>query len=146
VIAYLDTSVLLRAFLPDEDGHEAARELISEGSIVLVTGTWTRIEVAAAITRAVRGRLGSAAPLLDAVLAALSDDGPVSVVSAAQEDIEAVAFRLASDHVLRAMDAWHVACALVVLPQLAEDGEERAFATRDEEQGAVARSEGLLTI
>jgi hypothetical protein len=146
VIAYLDTSVLLRAFLPDEDGHEAARVLISEGSTVLVTGTWTRIEAAAAITRLMRSRPESGTALLDAVLAALGEDGSVSVVAAAQEQVEAVAFRLAVEHGLRALVAWHLACALVVLPQLAEEGEERAFATRDAKQRQVATKEGLTAL
>lgn len=146
MIAYVDSSVLLRAFLPDEDGHQAARELISEGSIVLVAGTWTRIEAAAAITRLTRDRRGPGAPLLDAVLATLGDGGSVSVVAADQDQVEAVAFRLATQHGLRAMDAWHVACALVILPQLAEYGEEQAFATRDAEQREVAQIEGLTAI
>jgi hypothetical protein len=84
--------------------------------------------------------------MLDAVLAALGEDGPVSVVAAAQEQVEAVAFRLAVANGLGAMDAWHVACALMVLPQLAEEGEEQAFATRDTEQRQVAQIEGLTAI
>ena len=146
MIAYLDTSVLLRAYLPDEDGHEAARELVSEGSTVLVTGTSTRIEAAAAVTRLMRSRPGISSALLDAVLAALGEDGSVSVVAAAQDQVEAVAFGLVVKHGLRAMDAWHVACALVVLPQLAEEGEEQGFATRDAEQRRVAQIAGLTAL
>ncbi len=146
MIAYLDTSVLSRAFLPDEEGHEAALKLISDESIVLVTGTWTRVEMAAALTRARRSGRSSTLHLVDAALAALDDDGCVAVVAAPQEDVEAVAFTLATEHGLRAMDAWHLACALVVLPQLAEADEVQGFATRDEEQGAAAIRCGLTRL
>jgi predicted nucleic acid-binding protein len=146
MIAYLDTSVLVRAFLPDEVGHREARDLLANEEVALVTGTWTRIEVAAALTRAARARRREVAGLLDAALFAMADEGQVAVVSAQQDEIERVAFRLARDHGLRAMDAWHLACALVVLPELAEAGEMQAFATRDSEQAAIAEASGLRAI
>ena len=52
MIAYIDSSVLARAYLPDEPGHEAAAKLLEDPEIGLVTGTWTRIEVSGALMRA----------------------------------------------------------------------------------------------
>ncbi|MGI9094502.1 MAG: hypothetical protein ACR2F4_02870 [Thermoleophilaceae bacterium] len=45
MIAYLDSSVLARAYRADEDGHEQAIALLDDPEIAAVTGTWTRIEV-----------------------------------------------------------------------------------------------------
>ena len=43
---------------------------------------------------------------------------------------------------LRAMDAWHLAVARLVLPDLLEPEETAAFATRDAAQADVARALG----
>jgi uncharacterized protein len=93
-----------------------------------------------------RQRLGHAAALLDAALATLGDDGRVAVVSVAQDQFELEAFTLARDHGLRAMDAWHLACAAIALPLLAEADEVQAHATRDAEQAAAARQLGLQVL
>ncbi len=146
MIVYVDTSVLVRAFLPDEDGHDQARELLDDDTLVLVTGTWTRIEVVSALTRATANGRAQAAALLDAALATLGDDGRVAVVSVPQDQIEHEAFTLARDRGLRAMDAWHLACAAIALPLLAEADEIQAFATRDAEQAAAAHDMGLRVI
>jgi hypothetical protein len=44
------------------------------------------------------------------------------------------------------MDAWHVAVASLVLPGLAEPGEELAFVSRDQTQSAVATLLGFTRI
>ena len=41
------------------------------------------------------------------------------------------------------MDAWHLATATLVLPELAEPGVVLGFATRDVAQAAVATALGL---
>lgn len=146
MIAYLDTSVLVRAFLPDEHGHREARDLLANEDVALVTCTWTRIELASALTRAARAGRRESAVLLDAALSAMAQDGPMAVVAAPQDGIERVVFGLVKEDGLRAMDAWHLACALMVLPQLAEAGEAQAFATRDAEQGAAAQIRGLQVL
>lgn len=146
MIVYLDTSVLVRAFLPDENRHSEALELLGNEEVALITGSWTRIEVASALTRAARAGRRDAAALLDAALCAMGDAGEVAVVSAPQAEVERVAFGLARDSGLRAMDSWHLACALVMLPQLAEADEVQAFATRDTEQAAAAEANGLRVL
>ena len=144
MIAYLDSSVLARAYLADEDGHQDATALIDHREIATVTGTWTRIEVSGALVRAARSGRGDEKGLLALLDADLS--GPVIVLGAPQEEVEQSALALVRDHALRAMDAWHLAVASIVVPPLLEPGEERAFASRDEPQRGVARELGFVPI
>ncbi len=49
-------------------------------------------------------------------------------------------------HRRRPMDAWHLSCAAIALPLLAEADEIQAFATRNAEQAAAARGLGLRVV
>lgn len=146
MIAYLDSSVLARAYLADEDGHEHAVALLKDSEIAPVTGTWTKIEVSGALIRAARSGRGDADGLLALIDADLAIDGPVAVLGAPQDEVEETALRLVREHALRAMDCWHLAVATITVPPLAEPGEEIAFASRDEDQGAVARLLGFTHV
>ena len=86
MIAYLDSSVLARAYLVDEDGHQQATALMADPDIATVTGTWTRIEVSGALVRAARADRGDEKGLL----ALLDSDlaGPVIVLGAPQDQVE----------------------------------------------------------
>jgi predicted nucleic acid-binding protein len=141
VIAYLDSSILARAYLADEEGHEHAAALLEDPQTALVTGTWTRIEVSGALIRAARSGRGDADGLLALLDADLGTDGPVTLLGVEQERVEERALGLVREHALRALDAWHLAVASLTVPALAEPGEEIAFASRDEAQAKVA---GLL--
>jgi hypothetical protein len=48
--------------------------------------------------------------------------------------------------VLRAMDAWHLAVAAIVVPPLLDPGEPRAFGSRDDAQRQVAEELGFVPI
>lgn len=144
MIAYLDSSVLARAYLLDEDGHEEAAQLLADPQIATVTGTWTRIEVSGALVRAARTGRADEKGLLALLDADLSS--AVAVLSAPQEDVEEHALQLVRQHALRAMDAWHLAVAAITVPPLLEPGEERAFASRDSRQRAVAEELGFLAL
>ncbi len=146
MIAYLDSSVLARAYLADEAGHDQTTSLLANREIGLVTGTWTRIEVSGALVRAARAGRGDQAGLLALLDGDLGTDGPVAVVEADQKKIEERALQLVRDYAIRAMDAWHLAVAVLVLPSLLEPGEEAGFATRDEAQASVAATLGLSAI
>ncbi len=143
---YLDSSVLARVYLADEPGHEQATSLLADLEIGLITGTWTRIEVSGALVRAARAGRGDEAGLLDLLDGDLGTDGPVTVVAADQSEVEERALELVREHALRAMDAWHLAVAILTLPSLAEPGEDVGFATRDEAQSSVAASLGLRLV
>jgi predicted nucleic acid-binding protein len=146
VIAYLDSSVLARVYLIDEDGHDEALRLLGDADIATVTGTLTRIEVSGALIMAARSGRGDVEGLLALLDADLSPDGPVAVLSAAQDQVEVTALGLVREHAIRTMDAWHLAVASLALPGLAEPGEELAFVSRDQAQSTVATLLGLKQI
>jgi uncharacterized protein len=146
VIAYLDSSVLARAYLVDEVGHDEAVAMLEDSEIALITGTWSRIEVLGALVRAARSGRGDEQGLLNLLDADLGIDGPVTVISADREEVENQALQLVREHAIRAMDAWHLATARIVLPSLVEPGEEIGFATRDQAQSAVATAMGLRAV
>ena len=146
MIAYLDSSVLVRAYLVDEPGHAEVTSLLKDSELGRVTGTWTRIEVSGALVRAARAGRGDAAGLLELLDADLGSHGPVSVVAVDQEDIEDVALDLVRVHGLRAMDAWHLTVASLCVPSLLEPGEEMGFATRDDAQAGVAVGMGFRLV
>jgi predicted nucleic acid-binding protein len=138
--------VLARAYLPDETGHQQAAALLEDPDIALITGTWTRIEVSGALVRAARAGRGDEKGLLELLDGDLGADGPVTVVAADQAQAEERALRLVREHAIRAMDAWHLAVAVLVSPSLVEPGEEAGFATRDQAQAAVATLLGLRAL
>lgn len=146
MIAYVDSSVLARAYLVDEEDHAFAVALLGDSEIGLITGTWTRIEVSGALVRAARAGRGDESGLLDLLDADLGGDGPVSVVAADQSVVEDRALQLVREHGIRAMDAWHLAVAVLTLPELLEPGEAAGFATRDAAQSLVATSLGLQAV
>lgn len=148
MIAYVDSSVLARAYLDDEDGSEEARELLADRSVAKFTGRWTRIEVSAAIVRAARGgRRVVAAEALAQLDADLHDEGGrVALLSASAEDVETKALDIAREHGLRALDALHVALASIAIPKLADKGEPIGFASRDGDQATVAESLGFAAV
>lgn len=144
MIAYLDSSVLARVYLVDEDGHQEASALLGDPEVATVTGTWTRIEVSGALVRAARAGRGDEKGLLALLDADLA--GPVVVLGAPQEQVEQHALRLVRRHALGAMDARHLAVAAIVVPPLLEPREPRAFASRDEAQRPVAEEPGFVPI
>jgi predicted nucleic acid-binding protein len=144
VIAYLDSSILARVYLVDEDGHQQATALLGDPEIATVTGTWTRIEVSGALVRAARAGRGDEKGLLALLDADLA--GPVIVLSAPQDQVEQHALDLVRRHALRAMDAWHLAVAALVVPPLLAPGEPQAFASRDEARRDVAEQLGFVAV
>jgi predicted nucleic acid-binding protein len=146
VIIYLDSSVLARVYLPDEMGHAEALALMTITDAVIVTGSWTLIEVSGALIRAARAARGDEVLLLAALDADLdARSGVVVTIDAHQAEIERIALDLVRASGIRSMDAWHLACAMLAFDELAEPGEDRVFATRDIEQLALARQLGWRT-
>lgn len=149
MIAYLDSSVFVRFYMHDEDGHEEAVALLEDPDITRVTGSWTRIEVSGALIRAARaGRSDTDEQGLLATLAAdLDADGRVTELTAPQENVEEKALALVCEHALRALDAWHLAVASLTVPALAKpEKEEIAFASRDDGQATVAEQLGFTRV
>ncbi len=146
MIAYVDSSLLTRLFLVNEDGNDDATALI-ESDTKLVTGTWSRIEVSGALVRAARNGKTRAEVFLDALDATLHPDtGSIREITFPQDNIERLALRVMRTYAIRAMDAWHLACAVLVLPSLAEADESYGFATHDARQASVAQRLGLTLV
>jgi uncharacterized protein len=149
VIVYLDSSVLARSYLHDEEGHREAVALLDNPDIGRVTGSWTRIEVSGALIRAARSsRLDADEQgLLAALDADLNTDGRVTELTVSQADVEKKALKLVRRYALRTLDTWHLALASLVVPALAAPAkEEIGFATRDDGQATVAEELGFTRV
>jgi uncharacterized protein len=146
VLVYLDSSVLARAYLGDEPGHENARALL-EGQDAIVTSTLTLVEVTSALVRATRaGRVADLETLLEKLDEETQVDGPITLIRADQLIAENIARQLVRDHALRALDALHLAIAELSARPLAGDEEDIGFASRDSAQLAVAESLGFVAV
>ncbi|GAA5103227.1 type II toxin-antitoxin system VapC family toxin [Haloechinothrix salitolerans] len=146
MIVYADSSVLARAYLADEPGHDNARALLDDPETVLVTGSWSRIEVPGALVRAAKAHRGLRDDLLALWFADIDhDSGPITVLTANQDDVERTALRIVLDYGIRAMDAWHIAAATLTVPELAAE-EDYGFATRDRAQADVAAAYGFRAV
>jgi predicted nucleic acid-binding protein len=147
MLVYVDSSVLVRAYLPDEKGHEEARALLDGVEHLLVTSTWTVAEATSALARAARGLRVEE---LDAVLAVLAadtgDDGPVTLLRGESVQVERASTRIVRDHAIRSLDALHLAVAQLAAMPLLEPGQRLGFATRDDAQAAVAEALGFVAI
>jgi predicted nucleic acid-binding protein len=102
----IDASVLLAAFDPEDDHHEAARELLEDEETTLATLDLARYEVANVAVRAWRSP-ESVATLLGAV-ERLGDDGGVL---ASTDTLLARAAEVAERHTISVYDAAYAAAA-----------------------------------
>ena len=147
MLVYVDSSVLVRAYLPDEKGHDDARALLDGVEHLLVTSTWTVVEVTSALARAARGLRVQE---LDAVLAVLADDtgddGPVTLLRGDVGQVERASTRIVKDHAIRSLDALHLAVAELAAMPLLEPGQRLGFATRDDAQRVVAEALGFVPV
>ncbi len=147
MIAYVDSSLVVRAYLEDETGSADAQRLLADRSIAKYTGRLTRIEVSGAIVRAARaGRPVLRDDALRRLDADLRPGGRIKVIAADDADIEARALAIAREHGLRALDALHVGLASIAIPKLADKGEPIGFASRDGDQAGVAEALGFAAV
>lgn len=147
MITYIDSSLVVRAYLPDEPDHEQARTLLDNPAITAITGSWTRVEVTSALVRAARAHRGDEKQLIDQFEIDVNPrSGTLELIDAEQAEIEGLAFAIVRRSGIRSWDAWHLACAQLAFGELAEPGEEYAFATRDREQATAARELGFTIV
>jgi predicted nucleic acid-binding protein len=144
MIIYVDSSVLVRAYLPDENGHTAANDLLV-GEDALVTSTWTLVEVTSALTRAARGGRAALDDLLAAFEADVAVDGPVTLLRPDAVAIEGRAIEIVREHAIRSLDALHLAVAELAAMPLSSP-EACGFASRDTAQAEVAAKLGLVLV
>jgi predicted nucleic acid-binding protein len=134
VIAYLDSSALVKLFL-DEPGSEIARSVWESGAL-LATNRISHAELACALATAVsadRYEPGAVDPeVIDGTF--LGESADLIEADAGVVDLAAV---VGVRHGLRGMDAIHVASAM----QLVEFGS--TLVSWDDRQRAAAQAEGL---
>ncbi len=147
VLVYVDSSVLARAYLPDEIGHESAVALLHGREHLLVTSAWSLVEVTSALTRAVRAQRGGdhLEALLALVDADMGDDGPVTLLRTDHGQVEVRARQIVHEHALRSLDALHLAVAEIAAWPLTEPHEFLGFATRGNAQRNAALALGFVT-
>ena len=144
-IAYVDPSVVVRYYLANDPHHAAAVDLIDDADSAVVTGTWTVIETSGALVRACRSAGVDAAGML-ACLDLDVTEGPITLVAEPQDDVERIALDIVRSEGIRAMDAWHIAVAILALPELTGPGDQAVFVTRDSDQARVAERRGLAVL
>ncbi len=142
-VLYCDSSALVRAYLPDEPGHLDLGRLLLDPDRLIVTSALAEVEMVAAIGAAARaGRVGSAEEVMAEILADMGEAGHIELLALDSRQTLPRARALCQAHRLRALDAIHVAVALTEEAELV-GGEGVVFITRDEDQAAAARAEGL---
>ncbi len=147
MIAYLDSSVLVRKYLGDEGESHRIGAFLADPTVSTITGTWSRIEVTGALVRAARAGRGDLAELLAHFERdADPQSGTLVVVDALQAEIEGIAYALVRQRGIRAMDAWHLASAYSARDRLTDRGETFAFVTRDAEQRLAADDLGFVDL
>lgn len=143
MIVYADSSVIVRSVIPAESGSEQAATVLAGNNTLVITSTIARLECTSAVVRAARHLRIDPTLALAAIDALFEpESGLVVLVDLEQAEAELQAIDVAREHGLRAMDAWHVACAELCFRELAEPNETLGFATRDAEQTEAARSRG----
>jgi predicted nucleic acid-binding protein len=143
-VLYVDTSALVRAYLPDEPEHDGLRETILEADEPVTTSELSRVEIARALKAAERaGRLNDAAPVLKRIDADLSGK-PILTIRLDSATVVPRSRELVLAHRLRTLDALHLAVALG-LDAFAE-GAEIVLVTRDADQASAARALGLALL
>jgi len=139
---FLDTSALVRRYDRSEPGASRVREIcVPVQGHTLLLARVASVEVASALARKSRDRtmrLRERTRLWRLFRAHWRDQYQVVAMT---DDAYAHAERLLFRGPLRALDAIHVGCALVVAARLPQIGVE--FWTADKQQAQAARTEGL---
>jgi uncharacterized protein len=139
---FCDTSALLRAYLADEEDHEALAHLIFDGDEPIVASELARTELAAGLSRASRsGRLASTTvqSLLQAFDLDTSADGPIALVALEATPVLERARDLVLSYNLGTLDAIHLSAA----ERLGAGDDSVVFCSRDSRQLEAARLIGL---
>jgi uncharacterized protein len=141
-VVYVDSSIVVRYYLPNDPGRDEVVALLNDDDAAVVTSTLTRIESSGALVRAARlARTdpGDALARLDQDFA----DGLITLVGADQASVERNALHVVRTYGIRALDAIHIATAQLILPELAGPGDTSVFFSRDKEQADAASKLGL---
>jgi uncharacterized protein len=141
-IVYVDSSIVVRYYLPNDPGRSEVVALLNDDNAVVVTSTLARIESSGALVRAARSARVDPADAL-ARLDQDFADGVMTLVGADQADVERNALHIVRTYGIRALDAIHIATAQLVLPELAGPGDTGVFVSSNKEQADAAQRVGL---
>jgi predicted nucleic acid-binding protein len=146
MIAFVDSSVLVRAYLRDEPNHDAAYAAVFAGEQPMLASELALLECDAAFRRGVRGgritpAIGDA--LCELLTADLGDDGPVTTLRSDLGRILDRAREIVRDQPVRSLDALHLAVADVDGRRVA-GGTGLTFVTADRAQADAATALGLV--
>ena len=142
-VLYADASAVVRLYFTDEPDQRALRSLLLDTDDLVVTSEITRLELASAVTAAVRARrIVDADPFLARFDTDCSDDGQLVLLELEPAPTFRTAYALMREHRLRTLDAIHLAVALEDASRYAP-GERVVLVTRDANQAAAARELGL---
>lgn len=136
--------MIVRRYLPADAGHRDAVELFAEPETATVSSTLARIEVSGALVRAARHAGIDPSLLLNRFEQDIAGGDPL-IVAPEHAAVESAALDLVRRHGIRALDALHVAAALIVLAELVGPGDVAVFISRDAAQAAAATASGLAT-
>lgn len=143
VLTYLDASVLVRALLDDEHGHDQAVRVLTNARGRTVSWAAVQVEAASALRSAVRARRTPDPNVPARRLAALfSRPGSLMLLPGADPDLLPLAVDIVGRQRIRALDALHLATALTEGRRLAER-HPLVFVTADSAQAEAAAAEGL---
>jgi uncharacterized protein len=138
VILYVDTSALLKLFMPEPHGDDV--RLWTDAAEALVTAAITLPEMVSAVSR--RRRAGDLSEThASELVRQLKERWPSYMRTALDEDLAA---DLAWRHGLRGMDAVHLATACALQTAVGPDG--LAFAAFDDQLNRAAAAEGLIVL
>lgn len=146
MLVYVDASILARAYLADEDGHDDALELL-DSDHQLFTSTLTTVEITSALVRASQSYDNF--NLDDSLASMYMDISAHGVVAPVRTDVaetENAARAIVRNFAIRAQQAMHLAVAELALRPLADEGDDIGFATRDAAQHAAAVALGFVAV
>jgi len=146
MIGFLDSSVLVRAYLRDEPNHDAAHSAVFAGERPLLASELALLECDSAFRRGVRsGRITPATgnALSELLAADLGDDGPVTALRSDLGRIVDRARVIVRDQPVRSLDALHLAVADLDGRRVAGD-RGLTFVTAGRAQADAATALGLI--
>ncbi len=146
MLRFLDSSLIVRAYLPDEAGQAEVYTFLADGRSV--ASELATVEVTRGLVGAHRaGRLSDDEfeQTLAQVDVDLGGERLVGIIPFTGSPTLARARELVLAHRLRTLDAIHLAVADLDARRLAEPDLELHFLTRDADQATAARALGLVT-
>lgn len=146
MIAYYDTSALVKRYDPNEVSAAAIVDRLGARSGVAYTSTLARVEVFSGFRTKQRSGAFDASLVAAAVeLFEAHAETQYSFLQVA-DSVVAEAARLVMQHKLRAYDAVHIATALALCSAMSARKDDVEFVTSDADQARAAAAEGLRVV